>query len=166
MKLRRNFTVFLPIVNARSNLAGIIKRFWSRGTWPSAESPDRGPRRNAHYTCTVKGREKFRACAFFFTKHQIWDSVLFCACAISCQKTTSNVMGSYHGSVNGTTKNPGFLDFGFCQMLNWAYINFHNILSPPPPPFFKAITIPSENNLKPSIQSLLKAGWGWAMNDE
>ena len=54
--------------------------FWSRGTWPSAESPDRGLRRNAHYTCTVKGREKsrmrttyqntsmrfgfFRACAF------------------------------------------------------------------------------------------------------
>ena len=54
--------------------------FWSRNTWPSAESPDRGPRRNAHYTCTVKGREKslmrttyqntsmrfgvFRACAF------------------------------------------------------------------------------------------------------
>ena len=54
--------------------------FWSRGTWPSAESPDRGPRRNAHYTCSVKGREKsrmrttyqntsmrfgfFRACAF------------------------------------------------------------------------------------------------------
>ena len=34
--------------------------FWSRGTWPSAESPDRGPRRNAHYTCTVKGREKSR----------------------------------------------------------------------------------------------------------
>ena len=54
--------------------------FWSRDTWPSVESPDRGPRRNAHYTCTVKGREKslmrttyqntsmrfgfFRACAF------------------------------------------------------------------------------------------------------
>ena len=35
--------------------------FWSRDTWPSAESPDRGgPRRNAHYTCTVKGREKSR----------------------------------------------------------------------------------------------------------
>ena len=34
--------------------------FWSRGTWPSAESPDRGPRRNAHYTCMVKGREKSR----------------------------------------------------------------------------------------------------------
>ena len=47
--------------------------FWSRDTWPSAESPDRGPR-NAHYTYTVKGRERcscaplrfgfFRACAF------------------------------------------------------------------------------------------------------
>ena len=34
--------------------------FWSRGKWPSAESPDRGPRGNAHYTCTVKGREKSR----------------------------------------------------------------------------------------------------------
>ena len=34
--------------------------FWSRGTWPSAESPDCGPRRNAHYTCTVKGtRDKY-----------------------------------------------------------------------------------------------------------
>ena len=32
--------------------------FWSRDTWPSAESPDRGPRRNAHYRCRVKGREK------------------------------------------------------------------------------------------------------------
>ena len=54
--------------------------FWSRDTWPSAESPDCGLWRNAHYTCTVKGREKsrmrttyqnismrfgvFRACAF------------------------------------------------------------------------------------------------------
>ena len=34
--------------------------FWSRDTWPSAESPDHGPRRNAHYMCTVKGREKSR----------------------------------------------------------------------------------------------------------
>ena len=67
-------------VNACSNRAGYYSGFWSRGTWPSAESPDRGPQRNAHYTCTVKGREKsrmrttyqntsmrfrvFRACAF------------------------------------------------------------------------------------------------------
>ena len=26
----------------------------------------------------------------------------------------------FSGSVNGTTKNPGFLDFGFCQC-KWAY---------------------------------------------
>ena len=32
---------------------------------------------------------------------------------------TPNVMG-FSGSVNGTTKNPGFLDFGFCQC-KWAY---------------------------------------------
>ena len=30
-----------------------------------------------------------------------------------------NVMG-FSGSVNGTTNNPGFLDFGFCQC-KWAY---------------------------------------------
>ena len=70
--------------------------FWSRGMWPSAESPDRGPRRNAHYTCTVKGRENhFFAHALFVPK-------------------PPNFMG-FSGSVNGTTKNPGFLDFGFCQ---------------------------------------------------
>ena len=39
--------------NASSNLAGFYSGF-------SAESPDHGPRRNAHYTCTVKGREKSR----------------------------------------------------------------------------------------------------------
>ena len=31
-----------------------------------------------------------------------------------------NVMG-FSGSVNGTTKNPGFLDFGFCQC-KWALL--------------------------------------------
>ena len=71
---------FFANVNACSNLAGYYSGFWSSDTWPSAESPDRGPRRNAHYMCTVKGREKsrmrttyqntsmrfwfFRACAF------------------------------------------------------------------------------------------------------
>ena len=46
--------------------------FWSRDTWPSAESPDRGPRRNAHYTCTVRSR----ACAPL-TKTSVWDSGFF-----------------------------------------------------------------------------------------
>ena len=74
------FSGFFANVNACSNLAGYYSGFWSRGTWPSAELPDRGSRRNAHCTCTVKGREKsrmrttyqntsmrfgvFRACAF------------------------------------------------------------------------------------------------------
>ena len=52
--------------------------FWSRGTWPSAESPDRGPRRNAHY---VRSKlERSRACAPF-TKKPVWDSGGFRACA-------------------------------------------------------------------------------------
>ena len=41
----------------------------------------------------------------------------------------------FSGSVNGTTKNPGFLDFGFCQC-NWAYSIYRRIQgeAPPPPP--------------------------------
>ena len=89
--------------------------FWSRDTWPSAESPDRGPRRNAHYTCTVKGREKSRMRTTY--KTSVWDSGFF-AHALFVPKTP-NVMG-FSGSVNGTTKNPGFLDFGFCQC-KWAF---------------------------------------------
>ena len=89
--------------------------FWSRGMWPSAESPDRGPRRNVHYTCTVKGREKSRMCTTY--QNTNWDSGFF-AHALFVPKTP-NVMG-FSGSVNGTTKNPGFLDFGFCQC-KWAY---------------------------------------------
>ena len=91
--------------------------FWSRGTWPSAESPDRGPQCNAHYTCTVKGR---------LPKHK-YEIRGFFAHALFVPKTP-NVMG-FSGSVNGTTKNPGFLDFGFCQC-KWAYWNLRN---PKPP---------------------------------
>ena len=70
--------------------------FWSRGMWPSAESPDRGPRRNAHYTCTVKGREKSR----MRTTIQVWDLGFF-AHALFVPKTP-NAMG-FSGSLNGTT---------------------------------------------------------------
>ena len=91
--------------------------FWSRGTWPSAESPDRGPRRNAHYTCTVKGREKSRMRTTYQNTSMRFR--FFRACALIFRaKMTPNVMG-FSGSVNGTTKNPGFLDFGFCQC-KWA----------------------------------------------
>ena len=40
---------------------------------------------------------------------------------------TPNDMG-FSGSVNGTTKNPGFLDFGFCQY-KWA-LNLKNKIQP------------------------------------
>ena len=83
--------------------------FWSRDTWPSAESPDRGPRRNAHYTCTVKGREKS---LMRTTEIRVFSRMRF-----SCQKP--RMFMGFSGSVNGTTKNPGFLDFGFCQC-KWA----------------------------------------------
>ena len=60
--------------------------------------------------------ERSRACAPL-TKTQVWDSGFF-AHALFVPKTP-NAMG-FSGSVNGTTKNPGFLDFGFCQC-KWAY---------------------------------------------
>ena len=104
-------------VNACSNLAGYYSGFWSRGTWPSAESPDRGPRRNAHYTCTVKGSSREVAHAHHLPKHQYEIRGVF-AHALFVPKNP-NVMG-FSGCVNGTTKNPGFLDFGFCQC-KWAY---------------------------------------------
>ena len=56
--------------------------FWSRGTWPSAESPDRGPRRNAHYTCMVKGREK--SPAHHLPKHK-YEIQVFSRMRFSCQ---------------------------------------------------------------------------------
>ena len=59
--------------------------------------------------------ERSRACAPL-TKTQVWDSGFF-AHALFVPKTP-NAMG-FSGSVNGTTKNPGFLDFGFCQC-KWA----------------------------------------------
>ena len=59
--------------------------FWSHGTWPSVESPDRGPRRNAHYTCTVKGREKSRM-RTSLPKHK-YEIRVFSRMRFSCQKT-------------------------------------------------------------------------------
>ena len=72
-------------VNACSNLAGYYSGFWSCGTWPSAESPDRGPRRNAHYTCTVKGREKSRMRTTYQNTSMRFGG--FSRMRFSCQKT-------------------------------------------------------------------------------
>ena len=86
--------------------------FWSRGTWPSAESPDHGPRRNAHYVHVRSKVERSRACAPL-TKKTVWDSGFF-AHALFVPKNP-NVMG-FSSSVNGTTKNPGFFGFWFLPM--------------------------------------------------
>ena len=83
-------------VNARSPLISIIQVFGHVGRdllWII-----RGPRRTAHHVQSKV--ERSRACAPL-TKQPVWDSGFF-------------------GSVNGTTKNPGFLDFGFCRC-KWAY---------------------------------------------
>ena len=99
-------------VNACSNLAGYYSGFWSRDTWPSAESPDRGPRRTTHVRSKV---ERSRACAPL-TKTPVWDSGFF-AHALFVPKNP-NVMG-FSGSVNGTTTKPRFFGFWFCQC-KWA----------------------------------------------
>ena len=90
--------------------------FWSRDTWPSVESPDRGPWRNAHYTCTVKGREKSRMRTTYQNISMRFG--FFRACAFRAKNPECY---GFSGSVNGTTKNPGFLDFVFCQC-KWAYV--------------------------------------------
>ena len=89
--------------------------FWSRGTWPSAESPDRGPRRNAHY---VRSKvERSHTYAHHLPKNQ-YKIRGFSRMRFSCKKT--RMLWVFLGSVNGTTKNPGFWDFGLCQC-KWAF---------------------------------------------
>ena len=105
-------------VNTCSNLAGIIQVFGHalrdlRRNHPTAA-------RDVMRTTRVRVRskvERSRACAPPCQKNPVWDSGFF-AHALFVPKTP-NVMG-FSGSVNGTTKNPGFLDFGFCQC-KWAY---------------------------------------------
>ena len=72
--------------------------------------------RDVMRTTRVRSKvERSRSCAPL-TKTQVWDSGFF-AHALFVPKTP-NVMG-FSVSVNGTTKNPCFLDFGFCQC-KWA----------------------------------------------
>ena len=74
----------------------------------------RGPRHTAHYIRSKVDRS--RACAPL-TKKTVWDSGFFAHALFLPKKR--KVMG-FSGSVNGTTKNSGFLDIGFCQC-KWAY---------------------------------------------
>ena len=83
--------------------------------------------------------ERSRSCAPL-TKTQEWDSGFF-AHALFVPKTP-NVMG-FSGSVNGTTKNPGFLDFGFCQC-KWALLQ----LTLPESILHKSINCLSQSSLQ------------------
>ena len=114
LKLRRNFTGFFANVNARSTLAGIIQVFDHVARDLQRNHPTAA--RDVMRTTRVRSKvERSRACAPL-TKTSVWDSGFF-AHALFVPKTP-NDMG-FSGSVNGTTKNPGFLDFGFCQC-KWA----------------------------------------------
>ena len=108
------FHWFFANVNARSNLAGIIRVFGHVVRDLQRNHPTAA--RDVMRTTRVRSKvERSRACAPL-TKTQVWDSGFF-AHALFVPKTP-NAMG-FSGSVNGTTKNPGFLDFGFCQC-KWA----------------------------------------------
>ena len=108
------FHWFFANVNARSNLAGIIRVFGHVVRDLQRNHPTAA--RDVMRTTRVRSKvERSRACAPLTTT-QVWDSGFF-AHALFVPKTL-NVMG-FSGSVNGTTKNPGFLDFGFCQC-KWA----------------------------------------------
>ena len=87
--------------------------FWSRGTWPSVQRNHPTAARDVMRTTHVRSKvERSRACAPL-TKTQVWDSGFF-AHALFVPKTP-NAMG-VSGSVNGTTTNPGFLEFFFLPM--------------------------------------------------
>ena len=114
---------FFANVNARSNLAGIIRVFGHviRDLQRNHQTTARDVMRTTRVRSKV---ERSRSCAPL-TKTQVWDSGFF-AHALFVPKTP-NVMG-FSGSVNGTTKNPGFLDFGFCQC-KWGYGETFNLIN-------------------------------------
>ena len=105
------FHCFFANVNARSPLTGIIQVFGHVGRDLLRNHP-----RPATYCAlrTVKGREKSRMRTTYQKNSMRFR--FFRACPFLAKKTKSY---GFSGSVNGTTKNPGFLDFGFCQC-KWA----------------------------------------------
>ena len=101
------FSLFFANVNARSPLAGIIRVFGHVGRDL--------PETHTQYAALRSRAARSRACATR-TQKTVWDSGFF-AHALFLPKPRK-VMG-FSGSVNGATKNPGFLYFGFCQC-KWA----------------------------------------------
>ena len=105
------FHCFFANVNARSNLAGIILVFGHVVRDLQRNHPTAARGRNAHYTCTVKGREKSRMRTTYQNTSMRFG---FFAHALFVPKTP-NAIG-FSGSVNGTTKHPGFFGFWFLPM--------------------------------------------------
>ena len=121
LKLCRIFHWFFANVNARSNLASIIRVFGHvvRDLQRNHPTAARDVMRTTRVWSKV---ERSRACAPL-TKTQVWDSGFFRACAFRAK--TPECYGSFWQCINSTTKNPGFLEFGFCQC-KWAL--YHKIV--------------------------------------
>ena len=97
------FHWFFANVNARSNLAGIIRVFGHVVRDLQRNHPTAA--RDVMRTTRVRSKvERSRACAPL-TKTQVWDSGFFVACAFRAKNP--NAMG-FSGSVNGTTTKNGF----------------------------------------------------------
>ena len=108
------FHWFFANVHARSPLTSIIWVFGHMGRDLLRIGITRGPRRTAHY---VRSKvERSRACAPL-TKKTVWDSGYFTHVLFLPKKR--KVMG-FFWQCKRYNKNPGFLDFGFCQC-KWAY---------------------------------------------
>ena len=118
LKTPPKFHWFFANVNASLQSRRYYSGFWSRGTWPSAESLDRGPRRNAHYTCTVKGREKSRMRTTYQNTSMRFG--FFRACAFRAKNPECY---RFFWQCKRYNKKPRFLDFGFCQC-KWALYGY------------------------------------------
>ena len=105
------FHWFFANVNARSNLAGIIRVFGHVARDLQRNHPTRGPRRNAHYTCTVKGREKSRMRTTYQNTSMRFG--FFRACAIRAKNPERY---GFFWQCKRYNKKPRFFGFGFLPM--------------------------------------------------
>ena len=110
-------------VNARSPLAGIIRVLI---TWDvTIRRLIRSPRHTAHYAALRSRAARSCTCAPRNKKNQ-YEIRVFSRMRFSCQKPEKLLV--FSGSVNGATKNLGFLYFGSCQC-KWAlYPHFNCVI--------------------------------------
>ena len=115
LKLRRNFTVFFANVNARSNLAGIIRVFGHVVRDLQRNHPTAA--RDVMRTTRVRSKvERSRACAPL-TKNTRQRFGFFRACAFRAKNP--ECYGFFWQCKTVQQKTRVFLDFGFCQC-KWA----------------------------------------------